>query len=303
MTTPQTILVTGSTGLIGTALVQSLETAGHQVIRAVRRPVKDPKKETQWDPANGKIDRDRLEGLDAVVHLAGANIAGKRWTAAYKQKLIDSRTQGTTLLSDTLAKLDRKPKVFASASAIGFYGNRGEEQLDESSPSGNGFLPEICLQWERSCQAARDAGIRVANLRLGVVLSPASGALSSMLTPFKLGLGGILGNGRQHFSWIALPDAIQAIQFILANDTLSGPINLVTPNPVTNREFTKTLGGILSRPTVFPLPAFAARLIFGEMADALFLDSTRVTPQVLAQAGFNFQHPTLEPALRHLLHK
>ncbi len=300
---PKTILVTGSTGLIGPALVQALEAAGHQVVRAVRRAVNDPKTETEWDPAAGKIDRDRLEGLDAVIHLAGANIAGKRWTSAYKQQLLDSRTQGTTLLSETLAQLDRKPAVFACASAIGFYGNRGNEQLTESSPPGDGFLPEVCLQWEHACQAARDAGIRVANLRIGVVLSPDGGALSSMLTPFKLGMGGRIGNGHQHFSWISLSDVVQAIPFILANDALDGPINLVAPHAVTNRDFTKALGKVLRRPTISPMPAFAARLLFGEMADSLLLASTHVLPQKLTEAGFDFQHSNLEPALRGLLKK
>ncbi|NOY42330.1 MAG: TIGR01777 family protein [Planctomycetes bacterium] len=301
MTTSQTILVTGSSGLIGTALVATLEADGHQIVRAVRRPVKDPRKEIHWNPALGQIDHDRLEGLDAVVHLAGASIAGKRWTSAYKKELLDSRTQGTMLLSKAIAGLKRKPAVFACASAIGLYGDRGNEQLTESSPVGNGFLPEVCLQWEQACEAARDAEIRVVNMRFGVVLSPDGGALEKMLTPFKLGAGGILGNGRQYFSWIALADAIQAIQFVLNTAALTGPVNLVSPHPVTNRDFTKTLGQALSRPTIFPMPAFAARLLFGEMADALLLASARVVPQKLADAGYDFQYPTLEVALRHLL--
>lgn len=301
MTTPQTILVTGSNGLIGAALVAALEADGHQVVRAVRRPIKDSQKEIHWNPATGQIDHDRLEGLDAVVHLAGASIAGKRWTSAYKKELLDSRTQGTALLSKAIAGLKRKPAVFACASAIGLYGDRGNEQLTESSPVGNGFLPEVCLQWEQACEAARDAEIRVVNMRFGVVLSPDGGALAKMLTPFKLGAGGILGNGQQYFSWIALADAIQAIQFVLNTAALTGPVNLVSPHPVTNRDFTKTLGQALSRPTIFPMPAFAARLLFGEMADALLLASARVVPQKLANAGYDFQYPTLEATLRHLL--
>ncbi len=301
MTTSQTILVTGSSGLIGAALVAALETDGHQVVRAVRRPVKDSQKEIHWNPALGQIDHNRLEGLDAVVHLAGSSIAGKRWNSAYKQEILDSRTQGTALLGKAIAGLKRKPAVFACASAIGVYGDRGNEQLTEFSPVGSGFLPEVCLQWEQACEAARDAEIRVVNMRFGVVLSPDGGALASMLTPFKLGAGGILGNGRQYFSWIALADAIQAIQFVLNTAPITGPVNLVSPHPATNRDFTKALGQTLSRPTIFPMPAFAARLLFGEMADALLLASTRVVPQKLTGVGYDFRYPTLEEALRHLL--
>jgi len=300
---PQTIVVTGASGMIGKPLVSAFEGAGHRVIRAVRGTVRDPKAEMAWDPATGNIDRDELIGADAIVHLAGANIAGKRWTPAYKQLLIDSRVDGTTLLSEAIASLDSKPRVLACASAIGYYGDRGDNMLDESAPSGDGFLPELCMQWERACQAARDAGIRVVNMRLGVVLSPTGGALAQMLTPFKLGVGGILGNGRQHFSWISLLDAVRAIQHVVDNDSLSGPVNLVSPQPVTNREFTKTLGKVLGRPTLLPMPAFAARLLFGEMADALLLASARVEPKSLQESQFEFQHSELEPALRHLLGK
>ena len=299
----KTILVTGSTGLVGSALVAALEIEGHHVIRAVRRSVKNPEQEIYWNPAADEINLGKINSLDAVVHLAGANIAGRRWTKAYKQQLLDSRIQGTTLLSNAIAQLENKPAVFACASAIGYYGDRADEELTESSPSGNGFLPEVCLQWEQACHSARDAGIRVANMRFGVVLSPAGGALASMLLPFKLGAGGILGNGKQYFSWIALDDAVGAIQFVLANDSLSGPINLVTPIAVTNREFTKALGQALSRPTIFPMPTFAARLAFGEMADALLLASARVVPEKLTQTGFAYRYPQLLPALNHLLNK
>ncbi len=295
-----TVLVTGASGLIGTKLVAALEADGKRVLRAVRRSAQNDQ-EISWDPAAGKIDRDKLEGLDAVVHLAGANIAGKRWTSAYKQLLIDSRVDGTTLLAKTIASLDRKPRVFACASAIGYYGDRGSTELDESATCGNSYLPELCMQWERSCQAACDAGIRTANMRIGVVLSPEGGALKKMLTPFRMGGGGILGNGRQYFSWISVDDAVRAIRFVVENESLAGPVNLVTPNPVTNREFTKTLGRVLSRPTVLPMPAFAARLLFGDMADALLLASARVVPSSLGQAGFRYQHAQLEPALQHLL--
>ena len=297
------IVVTGSTGLVGTKLIPALEQAGWQVIRAVRRPVDNSETELHWNPAEGKIDRDRFEGVDAVVHLAGANIAGRRWSEKYKQLILDSRVQGTSLLSDTIASLENKPKVFACASAIGFYGDRGNEELSESSPSGDGYLPEVCMQWERCCQSAQDAGIRVANLRIGVILSPEGGALAKMLFPFKMGGGGILGNGKQYFSWMALDDIIGSILFVLNSESISGPVNLVAPQPVTNYEFTKTLGKVLSRPTVLPMPGFAARLALGEMADALLLASTRVVPHVLQEKGYEFQHPDLEPALRHLLGK
>ena len=299
-----TVLVTGASGLLGTQLVAALEADGKQVLRAVRRPVQNDQ-ELTWDPAAKTIDRDKLErlagGLDAVIHLAGANVAGKRWTPAYKKLLIDSRVDGTTLIAETIAALDRKPRVFACASAIGYYGDRGNAELDESAACGDSYLPELCMQWERSCQPARDAGIRTANMRIGVVLSAEGGALKQMLTPFKLGGGGILGNGRQFFSWITLDDVVRAIQFVVANESIAGPVNLVTPNPVTNRELTKTLGRVLSRPTVLPMPAFAAKLLFGDMADALLLASARVVPKSLTEAGFECRHSELEPALRELL--
>ena len=295
-----TVLVTGASGLIGTKLVAALEADGKRVLRAVRRKTQNDQ-ELSWDPAAGKIDRSKLEGVDAVIHLAGANIAGKRWNKDYKQLLIDSRVEGTTLIAETIASLDRKPRVFACASAIGYYGDRGSAELDESAACGDSFLPELCMQWERACQAASDAGIRTTNMRIGVVLSPDGGGLKKMLTPFKLGGGGILGNGRQYFSWITLNDVVLAILFVLDNELFSGAVNLVTPNPVTNYEFTKTLGRVLSRPTVLPMPAFAARLLFGDMADALLLASARVVPSKLTEAGFGYQHAQLEPALRHLL--
>jgi len=301
--TPQTIVVTGASGLIGKRLVASLESAGRRVLRAVRRDVRDPAREFLWDPAQGRIDRDKLVGVDAVVHLAGANVAGKRWTPAYKKLLIESRVQGTQLISEAIAALEPKPRVLTCASAIGFYGDRGDELVDESSPSGDGFLPDLCLQWERACQPARDAGIRVANMRIGVVLTPDGGALAKMLTPFKLGAGGVIGSGRQYMSWIALVDLVRAIGQVLDDDQLSGPVNLVAPSPATNREFTKTLGKVLSRPTLFPMPAFAARLAFGEMADELLLSSTRVAPTALKRSSFRFDHAELESALRHLLGK
>ena len=295
-----TIVITGASGLVGTKLTKAFEADGNRVLRAVRREARSDQ-ELSWDPVKGTIDRDKLEGVDAVVHLAGAGIADRRWTESYKKTILDSRVDGTTLIAETIASLENKPRVFACASAIGFYGNRGDDELDESAKSGDGYLPEVCLQWERACQAAEQADIRTVKMRIGVVLSTDGGALQKMLTPFKLGGGGILGSGKQYFSWIELDDIVRAMQFVVANESLSGPVNLVAPHPVTNHEFTKTLGRVLSRPTILPMPGFAARLVFGEMADALLLASTRVVPTALTDAGFTFENGELEPALRHIL--
>jgi uncharacterized protein (TIGR01777 family) len=298
------IAVTGSTGLVGNALANALETEGHSVRRVVRRsatPGAGDGYEIHWNPAAGTIDAAAFNDVDAVVHLAGASVAAHRWTAAVKKEIRDSRVRGTSLLCETLAGLASRPTVLISASAIGYYGDRGDERLDESSPPGTGFLAEVCQEWEQATAPARDADIRVVNLRIGVVLSRQGGALKSMLTPFKLGFGGIIGSGRQYFSWITLDDLVRAIQFAVSAAALSGPVNAVAPEAVTNGDFTKTLGRVLRRPTVVPMPAFAARLAFGEMADELFLASARVEPKSLVATQFEFQHPQLEPALRHLL--
>lgn len=302
MSVQQTILITGATGLIGTRLTRALETAGRTVLKAVRRPAKNAA-EVRWVPERAEIDATRLEGIAGVVHLAGANIAGQRWSDSYKQEIRESRVKGTRLIAETLAKLTNKPRVFVCASAIGYYGDRGNEELTEDSPPGEGFLPDVCVAWENACQAARDAGIRTVNTRIGVVLSKDGGALKSMLLPFKLGMGGVVGNGRQYFSWMALDDIVSALEFVLSNDSLYGPVNLVSPQAVTNREYTKTLGKVLGRPTMFPLPAFAARIALGEMADELLLTSNRVLPTKLQAAGFNYAYPDLEAALRHELEK
>jgi uncharacterized protein (TIGR01777 family) len=300
MADSQKILITGASGLIGTRLTRALEASGHTVLKAVRRTPKNDR-EVFWVPERGEIDKSKLTNLDGVVHLAGANIAGQRWSDSYKQEIRESRVKGTRLIAATIAALDPKPRVFACSSAIGYYGDRGEAVLDESSAPGDGFLPDVCVDWENSTKAAVDAGIRTVLMRTGVVLSPEGGALKSMLLPFKLGAGGILGNGKQYFSWIELDDIVSAMQFILSNDSLKGPVNLVAPHPVTNREYTKTLGKVLGRPTILPMPAFAARLALGEMADELLLASTRVLPKELERAGFSFAYPELEPALRHAL--
>ncbi len=300
---PMTILVTGSTGLIGASLVPFLTTGGHRVVRLVRTLDLAGEDAVYWNPAKGELDAIRLEGLDAVVHLAGENIAARRWNAEQKARIRDSRVQGTSLLCETLARLRQPPRVLVSASAIGFYGNRGDDILTETSAAGGGFLPDVCREWEAATMAAEEAGIRAVHLRFGIILSPKGGALAKMLTPFWFGLGGRIGNGRQWMSWIALDDAIGSIYHALATETLSGPVNAVAPNPVTNRDFTKILARVLWRPTVFPMPAFMARLAFGEMANDLLLGSTRVRPVQLLQSGYRFLYADLEYSLRHLLGK
>ncbi|MCH8221545.1 MAG: TIGR01777 family protein [Proteobacteria bacterium] len=294
------ILVTGSHGLIGSALIPFLTTGGHEVLRLVRNP-NPATNEIPWDPQAGVIDNEQLEGLDAVVHLAGENIASKRWNTAQKKRIRESRVHGTRLLSESIARLNDPPKVLVCASAVGYFGDRGDEELDEQSEPGTGFLADVCRDWEAAADPAREKGIRVVNLRFGVILSSAGGALAKMLLPFKLGLGGVVGSGKQYWSWIALDDVLGAILHVISNDDLNGPVNCVSPNPATNREFTKTLGRVLKRPTVFPLPAFAARLALGEMADELLLPSARVIPKRLQESGYEFQYPELEEALRHAL--
>ena len=293
------IAVTGSTGLVGSSLVSVLETEGHQVIRVVRQNPGDA--EIHWNPNGGQLDANDLVGLDGVVHLAGENIAAGRWTAALKQRIRDSRVRGTRLLCERMAAADPRPAVLICASAIGYYGERGTSPVDERDEPGDGFLAETCREWEAACQPARDAGIRVVNLRIGVVLSPQGGALQKMLTPFRLGGGGRVGSGKQYWSWIALDDVTGAIVHAIENDSISGPVNAVSPQAVDNAAFTKVLGKVLKRPTLFPMPAFAARLALGEMADELLLASIHVKPTVLSVSGYQFSHPDLEGALRHLL--
>jgi uncharacterized protein len=277
---------------VGSALVSSLQSAGHEVVR-LKRP-------EQWDPDGGTIDASVLSGSDAFVHLAGENIASGKWTAARKQRIHDSRVNGTKLIAETISRIDPPPRVLVSASATGYYGNRGSEVLREESPSGRGFLSEVCRQWEAQTGAATRKGVRVVHLRTGLVLSTHGGALGKMLLPFKLGLGGKIGSGNQYWSWISLDDVCGVIVHCIQAAGLHGPVNTVSPSPVTNLEFTKTLGRVLGRPTVFPLPAFAARLAFGEMADALLLSSARVEPTKLIASRFVFKHKELEPTLQYL---
>jgi uncharacterized protein (TIGR01777 family) len=296
------IAIAGASGLIGSALAPFLTTGGHQVHKLVRGRPASPG-EIAWDPAAGKIDAAGLAGCEAVVNLAGEGIAARRWTARQKERILTSRVESTRLLARTLAGLNPRPRVWVNASAIGFYGDRGEERLDEASRAGEGFLPDVCQQWEAATAPAADAGIRVVRLRFGIVLSPAGGALAKMLPPFRMGAGGRLGDGAQYMSWIALDDIVGAIHHAMMHDTLAGPVNAVAPHPATNLEFTKTLGRVLHRPTIFPMPAPVVRLLFGEMGDALLLSSARVYPARLLESGYAFRCPQLEAALRHLLGK
>ena len=297
------ILVTGSTGLVGSMLVPSLKAQGHEIVRLVRSTPQDGATEIYWNPEKGTLDGQELEGFDAVVHLAGENLAEGRWTDEKKRRIRESRTKGTQLLSETLAGLTEKPEVLVSASAVGFYGSRGDELLTEQSAAGEDFLAGVCREWELATVASANSGVRVVHLRFGVILSGEGGALKKMLLPFRMGVGGKLGNGKQYLSWIAIDDAVGAIEHALTHDTVRGAVNAVAPEPTTNYEFTKTLGSVLSRPTIFPVPAFAARLAFGEMADATLLASQRVEPVRLKETGYSFKYPQLEGALLHVLHK
>lgn len=298
------ILISGSGGLVGSALVSALRSSGHEAIRLVRSTPSGTQSQMDsvtWDPMSGQLDPSRLEGLDAVVHLAGESIAAKRWTPAQKTRIVESRVKGTRLLAETLAKLTPPPRELICASAIGFYGDRADQRLNEDSPPGTGFLANTCREWEAAAKPAVDRGIRVVHLRTGLVLASQGGALAKMLTPFRLGIAGIIGSGQQYMSWISLDDLVAIIAYALSTETLRGPVNAVAPKPVTNYEFTKTLGRVLGRPTLFPMPAFAARLAFGEMADGLLLASARVEPKRLLESGFGFRFPELEAAIRHAI--
>jgi uncharacterized protein (TIGR01777 family) len=294
------ILMSGSHGLVGTALISTLISPDHEVYRLVRRaPNADT--EIEWSPDRYSIALARLEGFDAVVHLAGESIAEGRWTDEKKKRIRESRVKGTRLLGDALANLSNPPKTFVCASAIGYYGDRGDELLTETSEPGKDFLSDVCVEWEKATLLATEKGIRVVNCRFGIILDAKGGALAKMLPPFRMGVGGKIGSGRQWMSWIALDDVISGIQFVLANGSIRGPVNFVAPAPVTNAVFTKTLGKVLARPTIFPIPAFGVRLLFGEMADALLLSSQRVESAVLQTSGYLFKFARLEDALRHVL--
>ena len=298
-TMPLTVAITGASGLIGTALTHLLTTGGHTV-RAIGRRVRTPT-DIAWDPARGTLDPRALDGVDAVVHLAGASVAD-RWTSAHKQTIRDSRVQGTALLARALAQLDAKPRVLVSASAIGLYGDRGDAWVDETSAPGTGFLAEVAQAWEANADPARAAGIRVVHPRIGLVLTPLGGLLGKLLPIFTLGGGGKIGNGAHWQSWIALDDVLGALCAAIGDDAMQGAVNVVAPHPVTNAEFTETLARVLSRPSFATVPSFALRMAFGaEMTRELFLASTRVRPGVLQSRGFAFDFETLEPALRYLV--
>lgn len=295
------VLISGSSGLVGSELVKALKNRGHEVVRLVRSEKQMGQGTLLWDPEHRELDPQNFEGFDAVVHLAGENISSGRWTNEKKRKIKDSRVLSTHMLSELMARLESPPKVHINASAIGYYGDTGDEVVDESSPPGEGFLAEVCQKWEAATRPSEQRGIRVVKLRIGVVLSKEGGALGKMLVPFKLGLGGVVGSGDQYMSWISIDDLVGVFLHVLGNSSIQGPVNAVAPHPVTNRKFTKTLGGVLKRPTIFPLPAFAARFIFGEMADALLLSSSRVAPEKLLETGYSFLYPDLSDALKHLL--
>ena len=295
------IAVSGASGLIGGALVTALEDEGYDVFRMVRRRGAADSGEIYWNAATGEIDVERMEGLYGVVHLAGENIASGRWTDARKARIRSSRVEGTALIATTLAQLKRKPEVLISASAIGYYGFGDGGPSDESSPAGSGFLAEVCEAWEAAANPARDAGIRVVHPRIGVVLAKEGGALAKMKTPFSLGLGGKIGDGSQYMSWITLDDAVRALQYVLREEAISGPVNLVSPEPVTNATFTKALGTALGRPTVLPVPGFALRLAMGEMAEELLLGGAEVVPTALQKRGFRWEHPSLPDGLAAVL--
>lgn len=295
------ILVSGASGLIGGALVEHFAYKGHDMLRLVRKVMPKRVNQVTWDPVTGHIDHRGLEGLDAIVHLAGENIAG-RWKPEKKDRIRNSRVHGTEFLANNLQVLAQPPKTLLCASAVGYYGNRGNEVLTESSEPGEDFLAQVCREWEAATQPAQAAGIRVVNLRFGHVLSAKGGLLKKMLLPYKLGLGGILGTGRQYMSWIAMDDLLNIVTFLLAHDKLVGPVNVVSPTPVTNREFTHALAAALRRPALMRVPYFALRASLGELAGAV-VASTRAIPEKLTTAGYNFKYPTIDAALHHILHE
>ncbi len=298
---PLKIVISGSSGLVGSSLAPFLTTGGHRVTRLVRRKPVQGKNESYWDPYKKIIDRDIFNGADAVIHLSGDNIGSGLWTKEKKKIILESRIVPTSLIAETCAGVRKPPGVFISASAMGYYGSRGDEVLTEESGPGSGFLPEICTRWEASAAPAEKKGIRTLFMRLGVVLSPEGGALKRLLLPFSLGAGGRIGNGKQYLSWITIDDLLGALLHIISKEKISGPVNLVTPNPVTNREFSRILSRVLKRPAFFHLPRFLIEAVFGEMGREVLLGSTRVKPVKLEDSGYKFRNPGLEDALRYIL--
>ncbi len=297
---PMTCALSGASGLVGSALARALKSQGHTVRRLVRSKRDRAKDDIYWNLKSGEIDGRMFDGVDVVVHLAGENIAERRWTRRQKERIRESRLAGTRLIAQTIARLGRKPRVFLCASAIGYYGDR-EQPVDESSAPGEGYLPELCASWEEAAAPARKAGIRTVNLRLGVVLSKAGGALAKMLTPFKLGAGGPVGSGSQPMSWVSIDDVVGAMLFAIENERLEGPVNVTAPGVVSNREFAKSLGQALGRPAFLTLPAFMVSFLFGEMGETLLLGGAPVIPKRLQAAGFKFRHPELGAALKDLI--
>lgn len=293
------VVVSGASGFIGSALVKALEDEGHDAVRLVRRAAKKPN-EVSWNPSRGEIDVRGISECGAVVHLAGENIAG-RWTQAKMVRILDSRVSGTRLLAEAMGRVGGRPKVFVSASAAGYYGNRGGEILTERSGPGAGFLPDVCQEWEAASWPAAQHGLRVVNPRFGMVLAKHGGALAAMLPVYGRGLGGVLGDGHQHMPWVTLEDAVAAILFLIHEPSLAGPINVTSPHSVTNVRFVKTLARVLGRPAFVRVPRFALRFMFGKMADEVLLASANVVPEKLLEAGFRFSHPDLEEALKSVL--
>jgi len=292
------VLITGASGLVGRELQKSFAAKNYDMLLASRSEPAD-EQHIQWTVEGGFAEPEKLEGLDAVVHLAGENVSGLRWTEEKKRSIRDSRVLGTRNVVTAISKLKNRPKVFVASSAIGFYGERGDEEITESSAAGDNFLAEVSKAWESESRRAEDAGIRTVLLRTGIVLTKEGGALGTMLTPFKLGVGGVVGSGKQWMSWISMEDHIAVINCVIENENIRGAVNSVSPNPVTNEEFTKTLGEVLYRPTFLPLPEFAVSMVFGEMGDALLLASTKVLPKRLEDAGFQFKYPQLKPAIEN----
>lgn len=297
---PATVAVTGATGLIGSAFVGRLRAHGHTVRRLVHAPGEAREDDVVWDAERSELPAGALDGVDAVVNLAGAPIA-RRWSAARRQEIRDSRIRGTEKLAHAIAAMTQKPTVLVNGSAVGYYGDRGDEVLSESSTAGHDFLADLCVEWERATGPAADAGVRVVLVRTGVVLSAKGGALAKMLPPFRLGVGGPLGGGEQWMSWISLEDHLHAMEHCLFSDRVRGAVNLVSPNPVRNSHFATTLGRVLSRPALIPVPEVALTLMYGEMARGTILASQRALPDALAASGFDFRHPTLEGAIRAAL--
>ncbi|MFM1919296.1 MAG: hypothetical protein RLZZ303_930 [Candidatus Hydrogenedentota bacterium] len=294
------VVIAGASGLVGTALTASLRADGAEVVALVRKSAAGPG-EITWDPAAGKLNPDSLEGCDAVVNLSGENVAEGSWSDLRKKRILESRVGATRTLVEALGKMDHPPATLLSASAIGFYGDTGEGSVSESAPVGKGFLAGVCEAWESEALRAKHSGVRVVFARLGVVLSTQGGALAKMLTPFRLGLGGPLGDGTQYISWVTLGDTVRALKWCLSRKDIHGPVNLVAPHPVTNREFTRTLAAELHRPALFAAPKFALRFAMGEMADEMLLSSARILPTVLKEGNFDFEHPQLQGALHHLI--